>query len=257
MRGQCAFWMVSSCQSCLKFTASSFMYTGLAFAITHTVFRYSCHSNMKLTLVPTKTQSLFIKHFYIVHFPFAPSLHPSLFTSGHFSFFLFLFGRFNAFTPPLHSCGCFIHQSRHYSTNPTASSFAPLHLPLHHPPPSPTHGLSLEAYTLPAPLPLSSLLLSPWRSHSYSYFSALLWNLTVQQTHILYTVYIHTAWLLPKLGKVWKCWGYEYKNKRGRSLMEVPVSINKTVMMLKDDKVWQYTTSVGSFYSAGRAAKTP
>lgn len=135
MRGQCAFWMVSSCQSCLKFTASSFMYTGLAFAITHTVFKYSCHSNMKLTLVPTKTQSLFIKHFYIVHFPFAPSLHPSLFTSGHFSFFLFLFGRFNAFTPPLHSCGCFIHQSRHYSTNPTASSFAPLHLPLHHPPP--------------------------------------------------------------------------------------------------------------------------
>lgn len=42
------------------------------------------------------------------------SLHClSPFTSGQFSFcfLLFLFGRFNAFTPPLHSCGCFIHQS--------------------------------------------------------------------------------------------------------------------------------------------------
>lgn len=119
----------------------------------HTL-RYSCHSNMKLTLVPTKTQSLFIKHFYIVHFPFAPSLHPSLFTSGHFSFFLFLFGRFNAFTPPLHSCGCFIHQSRHYSTNPTASSFAPLHLPLHHPPLPNTWSVPGGLYTPSSSAPL-------------------------------------------------------------------------------------------------------
>lgn len=96
-------------------------------------------TNMKLTLGPTKTPFLFIKHFYIVHFPFTPFLHPSL--SSHLAISLFvssspLLGCFNAFTPPLHSCGCFIHQSRHYSTNPTASSFAPLHLPLHHPPPS-------------------------------------------------------------------------------------------------------------------------
>lgn len=36
-----------------------------------------------------------------------------------------LCGCFNAFTPPLHSRWCFIHQSRRYSTHPLASYFLP------------------------------------------------------------------------------------------------------------------------------------
>lgn len=223
MRGQCTFWMVSSCQSCLKFTASSFMYTGHAFAITHTVFRYSCH-NMKLTLVPTKTQSLFIKHFYIVHFPFAPSL----FTSGHFSF-CFLFSS-SSLVALMHSHHPFIHVDvlfiKASIIQPTPRHLRLLRSTSHSITPPPTHGLSLEAYTLPAPLPLSSLLLSPWRSYSYSYFSALLWNLTVQRTNILYTVYIHTAWLWLKLGKVCKMLRVRVQKQKGSFINGSP-SINQ------------------------------
>lgn len=134
---------------------------------------------------------VFMKHSFTVHLPFPLSLSfhiwPCVFL---FPPLLFLFGRFNAFTPPLHSCACFIHQSQHYLTNPTASSFAPLHLPLHHPPP--THGLSLEACTLPDTLLLSSLWLSPWRSHSYSYVGDLLWDLIVQGIHTYIYTHIHT-----------------------------------------------------------------
>lgn len=148
-------------------------------------------TNMKLTLAPTKTPSLFTKHFYIGHFPFAPcSPSLSLFTSGHFSF-CFLFS--SSLVALMHSHHPFIHVDvlfikagiiqptpRHLRLlRSTSHSITP---PL---PPTPTHGVSPEAYTLPAPLP-RSLLLSPWRSHSHSYFSALLWNLTVQRMYILY-----------------------------------------------------------------------
>lgn len=142
------------------------MYTGLAFAITHAVFRYSCHSlqqheahagtnkiPLSSSLFSSNTSILFIFPSLPLSIPLSLHIWPFLFL---FPLLLFLFGRFNAFTPPLHSCGCFIHQSRHYSTNPTASSFAPLHLPLHHPPPHPPNTWSVPGglYTPSSSAPL-------------------------------------------------------------------------------------------------------
>lgn len=162
----------------------------------------SIFDSLNLTLLLSPTVFSFSSCRFLWNTPLL-FICPSLSLSFHiwpclflFPPLLFLFGRFNAFTPPLHSCGCFIHQSQHYLTNPTASSFAPLHLPLHHPPW--THGLSLEACTLPDTLLLSSLWLSPWRSHSYSYFGDLLWDLIVQRIH----TYIYTHIRTMDLGEV-------------------------------------------------------
>lgn len=167
------------------------MYTGLAFAITHTLCLDSPVSrctNMKLTLVPTKTPISIYKRLLYCSF----SLHSlSLFTSGHFSF-CFLFSS-SYLVALMHSHHPFIHVDVLFIKagiiQPTPRHLRLLRSTSHSitpPPPPPTHGLSLEAYTLPAPLPLSSLLPSPWRSHSYSYFSALLCNLTLQRTYVLY-----------------------------------------------------------------------
>lgn len=129
------------------------------------------------------------QHSLTVYLPFPLSLHiwPFLFL---FPPLLFLFGRFNAFTPPLHSCGCFIHQSQHYSTNPTASSFAPLHLPLHQTPRntwSVPGGLYTPRYSAPL-LPFSeslgvSLILTFWWSSLRPY--------STENSHI--------PWILVKL----------------------------------------------------------
>lgn len=115
---------------------------------------------------------------------------------------LFLFGRFNAFTPPLHSCGCFIHQSTALFNQPHGIFVcsAPPPTPS---PPTITHGLSLEACTLPAILPPSSFLPRPWRSHSYSYFGALLWNLIVQRMYIPHiSTHLGSWWSCEKFGNV-------------------------------------------------------
>lgn len=150
---------------------------------------------------------------------------------------LFLFGRFNAFTPPLHSCACFIHQSQHYLTNPTASSFAPLHLPLHHPPSntwSVPGGLYTPRYSAPL-LPLTeslevSLVLICWWSSLRPYSNSR------EFTHIYTHTHIHTMDLVEVINSL-EMLGISFFLEQKWSLLEsikVPVSINKIVMMLID-----------------------
>lgn len=103
-------------------------------------------SSSSSLFLPSSLSYLHRTSLYIKHSLHYCSLLLPAFISFHilpflFSFLplFFLYGWLNAFTPPLHSCGCFIHQSQYYSTNPLASQFAPPYLPLHRPPPPPQH----------------------------------------------------------------------------------------------------------------------
>lgn len=122
--------------------------------------------------------NLFTKHSFIVHFPF-PLFLP-FFTSGHFSFCFLLSSA--SLVALMHSHQPFIHVDvlfiKASIIQPTPRHLRSLRSTSHSiiPPLPPTHGVSLEAWTLPATLLLSSLSLSPWRSHSYSCFGTLLWS---------------------------------------------------------------------------------
>lgn len=154
--------------------------------------------------------SLFLKHFFIVHFPFTVSLLSHLANSLFVSSSSSLVALMHSHHPFIHADVLFI-KAQHYSTNPTASSFAPLHLPLHHPPPhhntwSVPGGLNTPSYYAPSSFFTEALEVS---------LVLIFWcpSLKPYSTENVYTVYIHTPRLLVKLWKLWKYWKCECKNK--------------------------------------------
>lgn len=124
--------------------------------------------------------SQFKKHSFTVHLPFPLSL------SIIFSFCFLLFS--SSLVALMHSHRPFIRADvlfiKASIVQPTPRHLRLLRSTSHSisPPPN-TRSVPGGRCTHPDTLLLSYLSLTPWRSHSYSYFGDLLWDLTVQRNH--------------------------------------------------------------------------